>query len=444
MRRLAAVVPLIALGLALGACDKLFGKGDLKTKLPGERISVLAHERILNPDVSGKEADILLPAPALNEDWPQNGGFASHAMHHLQVAGVLKPAWRSGVGSGAGSETRIVSQPIVGEGKVFAMDAETRVTALDAKTGDKLWRVDLTPKAERDDHIGGGIAYEKGRVFATTGFADLVALDAKTGKEIWRRHLDGPMRAAPLARGGRVFAVTLENKTYAVAASDGRDLWTHTGIAEAASLLGSASPAEDQGVVVVPYTSGELVGLRVENGQVLWTDSLASARRTDELSALSHIRGRPAIDRGLVIALSHGESMIAVDLKSGRRIWEKRIGGMESPWVAGDFVYLISTDGEMVCVGRKDGRIHWVTPLPRYRDAGDAEDKKNPILWAGPILVSDRLIVVGSHGGALAVSPYSGQILGAQELPDATKVAPVVAMGTVYFLTDNADIVAYR
>lgn len=443
MRSIAVLASFAILALAVSGCSKWWG-GDDKAKLPGERISVLAHERTLNPDPGTKGAEILLPPPLPNEDWPQAGGFANHAMHHIKVGAVLKEAWKSSVGTSANDSRRIVAQPVVAEGKIFAMDSETRITAIDAKTGDRLWRRDVTPDDEDDDHVGGGLAYEKGRVFVTTGFADVIALDAKTGKILWRRHLDGPMRAAPLARGGRVFAVTLENKLYALAASDGRDLWNYSGIAETASLLGGASPAEDQGIVVAPFTSGELVALRVEGGQTLWTDSLASVRRTDELSNLSQIRGRPVVDRGMVFALSHGESMVAVDLRTGRRIWEKRIGGIESPWVAGDFVYVVTLDGELVCLGRKDGAIYWVAALPRYRDASDAEDKDNPILWAGPILVSDRLIVVGSHGGALAVSPYSGDILGRQPLPDATTVPPVVAMGTVYFQTDNADVVAYR
>ncbi|MEO5337378.1 MAG: PQQ-binding-like beta-propeller repeat protein [Magnetospirillum sp. WYHS-4] len=441
MRRIVPLISLVA--LAVAGCD-WFKDTDKKAKLPGERISVLAHERTLNPDQGTQGVEIMLPAPSPNDSWPLAGGFANHAMHHIQVGDSLRQAWKSSVGTKANDEMRIVAPPIVAEGKVFALDSETRVTALDAKTGDRLWRVDLTPRSESDDHIGGGIGYEKGRIVATTGFADVVALDAKTGKEIWRRHLDGPMRAAPLVRGGRVFAVTVENKTYALAAANGRDLWTHTGIAETASLLGGASPAEDQGVIVVPYSSGELVAMRVETGQVLWSESLASVRRTDELSTLSHIRGRPVIDRGLVFAMSHGETMVAVDLRSGRRVWEKRVGGMESPWIAGEYLFVLTLDGEVVCMARKDGSIHWVASLPRYRDASDAQDKENPLLWAGPVLVSDRLIVVGSHGGALALSPYTGELLGRQPLPDETTVPPVVAEGTVYFQTDNADIVAYR
>jgi outer membrane protein assembly factor BamB len=59
-------------------------------------------------------------------------------------------------------------------------------------------------------------------------------------------------------------------------------------------------------------------------------------------------------------------------------------------------------------------------------------------------LASDRLLVAGSNGEALAVSPYTGKVLGKESLPDGVSVAPIVANRTVYFLSDNADLSAYR
>ena len=98
-------------------------------------------------------------------------------------------------------------------------------------------------------------------------------------------------------------------------------------------------------------------------------------------------------------------------------------------------------ESEIVCISRADGRIHWVRGLPRFEDPEDQED---PITWTGPLLTSDRLVVAGSNGEALAVSPYSGRVLGVEEMPDGVTVAPVVAGGSVYFLADDAELVAYR
>ena len=426
--------------LFLAGCDIWFGLEDAPP-LPGERLSVLSHQNTLVPDPELADAEILLPAPFANPDWPQPGGYANHAMHHVEVGAALATLWREDIGEGADDTERLVGSPVVADGRVFAMDAESRVSAHDAETGKRLWRKDLTPDEDDDGHIGGGLAFEAGRVFATTGFAQVVALNAGTGEELWRRTLDGPMRTAPTVRGGRVFAVTVVNKLYALRADTGETLWDHTGIEETASLLGGASPAVDEGIVIAPFTSGELVALSVESGRELWSDSLTAIRRTDVVSTLSHIRGRPIIDRGRVFAISHGGLMAAIDLRSGQRVWDKDLGGQESPWVAGDYLFVLTNNAELVCLSRDNGRVFWVRQLPRFEDE---EDQKDPITWTGPILASDRLIVAGSHGEALAVSPYTGRVIGRQELPDSVSVSPVVAAGTLYLLANDATLVALR
>jgi hypothetical protein len=56
--------------------------------------------------------------------------------------------------------------------------------------------------------------------------------------------------------------------------------------------------------------------------------------------------------------------------------------------------------------------VKWVTPLTQYQD----EKRHKPILWAGPVLASDRLLVGGSTGELLALSPYTGEIIGKLDL----------------------------
>lgn len=427
--------------LLLGACGADIFGGAEKPPLPGDRISVLLHERSLSPDPELAGAEIILPRPTVNASWPQAGGYANHAMHHIDVADVLTLAWQSSAGEGSDDEERLNSAPIVAGGRVYTIDSQTMVRAFDADDGRELWSQNLTPDEEDDGHIAGGIAFENGRIIASTGFAEVIALDAGSGQVLWRRNVGSPMRAAPTVRGGRAFVVTVDNKLFALDATNGNVLWSHSGIREGVSLLGGGSPAVDSGIVVVPYSSGELVALKVENGRVLWTDVLAAVRRSNVVVTFSHIRGRPVIDRGRVFAVSYGGLLVSIDLRNGRRIWDKEIASLESPWVAGDFLYVLSTEGELICLSRKSGRIYWVQALPRYEDP---EDREGLIIWTGPILTKNRLIVAGSNGEALAVSPYTGRILGRQDLPDGVSIPPVAAAGSVYFLTDDAELTAYR
>jgi len=384
---------------------------------------------------------VRLPEPYLNNVWSQNGGSPNHAMYHLGLGDASEVLWRADVGDGSGDDRRILAQPLIAGDRVYAMDSRSIVSAFDLERGREIWRVDLESEDEDDGYFGGGIAFEQGRIFVSTGFAMVFALDADDGEILWSRNLPAPIRAPPTVNGGRVFAVTIDNELFALSAEDGERLWNHSGIQEAALLLGGASPAVAGSTVVVPYSSGEIFSLLVENGRVLWSDGLSAVNRVDPIADLPHIRGEPVIDRGLVLAVSHSGRMVAIDLRRGARAWDLDLGGVQMPWVAGDFIYLVTSDAQVVCLMRRDGRVRWVRPLPRFEDP---EDKDVPIQWYGPVLAGDRLIIAGSHRMALSISPYTGEELGFIDLPGKPAVSPVVAGETLFFLTEDASLIAMR
>ena len=102
---------------------------------------------------------------------------------------------------------------------------------------------------------------------------------------------------------------------------------------------------------------------------------------------------------------------------------------------------MLTTDQQLLCLTRQDGKVRWVSQLPKYADPANPTQ---PILWHGPVLASNRLILTSTNSTALAVSPYMGKFLGEIALPSPTHLPPVVAKGTLYILSDNADLIALR
>ena len=181
--------------------------------------------------------------------------------------------------------------------------------------------------------------------------------------------------------------------------------------------------------------------MRADSGSVVWTDTLATAVRSGSLADFAAIRGLPAIGDGRVYAMSLGGLTVAIDLPTGRRLWEREAAGEDSPWATGSWLFIISLEQKMAALNRDDGRVSWVAQLPRWKNPEKEED---PITWYGPLLVSDRLVVAGTNHEALAVSPYTGEILGRQELSGAASLGPIVADGTVFVVTDDGRLLALR
>ena len=406
--------------------------------LPGVRVSALVLDQKLEPDASIANVPVALPRPFANPAWPVAGGVPSHAMQHLDGSEELKISWRVRAGAGSSSTLRLLAPPVVADGKIFIIDADAQVSAFDAATGRTLWRASARSEDGGDPAHCGGVAYSDGRVFAGTGFAQVVSFDAASGKERWRQQVAGPVRSPPTAALGRVLVVTVDNACTALDAEDGSKQWNHSGIPEVAGLLGGASPAIDSGAAIVAYSSGEIFALRLENGRVIWSDALVQIRRSDQVAGLSDVRGSPVIDRGMVIAAGNSGRSVGIDLRSGARIWDTDVGSINTPWVAGDYVFILSTEAELVCLTRKEGRVRWISSLGRWKDE---EKKRDPLYWSGPVLVKDRLLVVGGHGEMVAISPYSGQFLGRLSLPSGISLSPIVADRAVFALTDSADLI---
>src|SRR5215468_5935364 len=122
MRSVHLTAVLLAATFSLAACDTFFGE-DKGPPLPGERISVLRLNRTLAPDPALSDLRVRLPEPYTNAEWPQPGGYSTHAMQHLAAAESLNKAWSSSVGQGAGDDRFILAQPVVAGGRIYAMDA---------------------------------------------------------------------------------------------------------------------------------------------------------------------------------------------------------------------------------------------------------------------------------------------------------------------------------
>jgi len=433
--------------LLLAGCDTVsnfFSQADKKTKIPGERISVQAFDSQLDPDPQLAQTPVQLPKPWVNTDWPQPGGYPGHAMQHLALGDTLREVWSADIGTPGDDETKILGQPVLADGRIFTKDATSRVSAFDANTGRRLWRIDFTPKGETEGALGGGLAYADGRLIVATAYGDVLAVQPNTGLIYWHVALKLPVRGAPAVDGGRAFAITQDNQLFALEAETGRQLWTYAGLVEAAGLLGAAAPAVEGSTVIAPFSSGEVVALRAESGTVGWSEQLVrTAGRVNAMGALNDINALPVIDRGRVYAVSQSGRFVAIDQRTGERLWERAIASVQTPWVAGDFIYTITVDAEIICLSRRDGKVKWIRQLQRYKDP-TAPVRKGLITWYGPVLAGDRLIVASTDERAYALSPYNGDLISSIKLSGPAAVAPVVAGQTVYLLTENARLSAFR
>ena len=196
-----------------------------------------------------------------------------------------------------------------------------------------------------------------------------------------------------------------------------------------------------QGTVVAGFSSGELNAYRYENGRAVWQDTLSRTSISTAVSSLSDIDADPVIDQGRVYAVGQGGRMVALELVSGTRQWELNISGISTPWVAGDWIFVVTDEAKLLCIARASGKVRWVHQLQRFH-----KDKKkgNVVGWTGPVLAGDRLILASTDGALANISAATGEALSEGKAGSPVYVSPIVANETLYILGNDGHVTAWK
>ena len=432
---------LVTAAIAASGCS-VINKSKPKTPVLGERTPVLTSELGVEVDPATAALPMNLPAAVANSEWAQSGGNAQKSMGHLALGSALGQAWAVSIGSGSTTSARLGSAPVVSGGKVFTIDTNSTVRAFDAATGATVWQTRFgVDKGNESSLYGGGVAVDGGRVYATNGLGHAVALDVTNGGIVWDVRPGGSLRGAPTVALGSVYVMSQDNQLYSLKAADGSTDWSVSASLEIAGVFGTASPAVSSGTVVAGFSSGELNAYRYENARPLWQDALSRTTINTSVATLSDIDADPVIDGGQVFAIGQGGRMVALELNTGQRMWELNIAGISTPWVAGDWVFVVTDDAKLIAVARTTGKIRWITQLRHFQKE---KAKKGQINYSGPVLAGNRLIVAGSTGALINVDPATGAVQSQTSIGADISLPPVVANQTLYVLDDSGRLRAFR
>lgn len=417
------------------------GMAEEKPKLAGERKVALPESNQIKTDEALRNTQPVLPEAVSNSSWQQHSGEFAADTGNI-AGGKFENKSSAKIGGGNDFSHSLLPRPVVSGGEVFAMDAAGIISAHDAADINNIrWKSEVVADEDEDEVIGGGLAVDGGVLYATTGQGNIAALSAADGKKLWQKNIGTPLRSSPRVADGKVIVVAIDSHTYALSAKTGDVLWDHRGIDEISSVMNSVSPTIKGQDVLLPYTSGELFALSLDNGKELWSDNLLQNKYNQITSVFTGIGGDPVIDGNVAFVTSSGGITVAVDTASGKRIWQQQIASINTPWLAGDELFILTTDNTLIDVVKYTGKIRWQAQLASYEDT---DRKRDPISWRGPVLVGGNLVVVGSNGQMVFVSASDRKITETRSIPDGILTAPVVVGGKIYLVRQDATLYSFQ
>ena len=207
----------------------------------GLLISLVAPVRGADPEINQ-----LLQSPVVR-NWVTNGGNLTNqrysTLKQIDTTNVkqLKGAWMTRLKrSGFGTKYSAEATPLVKDGVMYMVTGNDDVFALNAKTGEILWRrwssIDPKISVVCCGWLSRGLAMGEGMLFVGQLDANVVALDIKTGREVWKTAIEDwrngySITSAPLYYEGIVYSgisggeLGIRGRLTALDAKTGRILW---------------------------------------------------------------------------------------------------------------------------------------------------------------------------------------------------------------------------
>ena len=149
------------------------------------------------------------------------------------------------------TEGEIWSMPTLQNGKVIFASLDGNLYAIDASTGQEVWRFTGTRSLASTPVIAGDLVLVGG--FDTK----LHAVDINTGEQRWEFEAENWVWSSPVIEDDRLYFGDFDGNVYAVSLSDGSEVWSSN--LTDSPIVGS--PALAGGVLVVAGQDGTIFGL---------------------------------------------------------------------------------------------------------------------------------------------------------------------------------------
>ncbi|RYY76109.1 MAG: outer membrane protein assembly factor BamB [Gammaproteobacteria bacterium] len=366
-------------------------------------------------------------------------------LESFKATAKLKEVWSRGVGNGQGVGLTQLTPVIDGE-KIYTVDHEGIVTALNNKSGKKLWSKKVTKNftgltgsvvyafKEKDLNPGitGGIGYADGHLYIGNYAGELIALSATDGKEMWRKQLKGEISSVPQSNGQVVAVQTMNGKLFVVDAKTGEDKWFFENPPPVLTLRGSAAPLVTDNAIYAGFANGRLMAFNPANGLILWEQRMASPKGRSELDRMVDIHASPLLKDGILFVGTYQGRIAAAARGTGASVWGIDGSTSENLSASDDKLFVSQSDGKVTALSLTSGEQIWQNDKLLRRRLG------------GPQVFGDYVAVVDYKGYMHVLNQSNGEFAARDRVDRSGVRAPMLTDGKILYVYGNGgDLMAF-
>ncbi len=360
--------------------------------------------------------------------WFSDDDFDPREPVELQKIGEqvkLKSRWSRGVGDGQGDGLYKIN-PILVNDSIYVASSEGKLASVDAGTGRVRWKSNL------DLALSGGVGHHRDSIFVGASEGLVVRLSADSGEEIWRAVVSGEVLSAPQGDGRYVVAQTYDGKLMGFDHETGETRWTYTSDVPVLTLRGTGTPMILGENAIAGFADGKVVAVNLRSGNVAWESRVAIPQGRSEIERIVDIDGSMALQGNELYVASYQGRLVAIDTRSGRRLWQRNVSSVSGVGVGFGNVYVVDDDGTVSAFLRNGQGVRW-----QNIDLGFRELSR-------PTPVNSYVATVDFEGYLHLLSQVDGEIVGRTKVDSKGARADMIARGNRLFVyTNDGALKAY-
>jgi outer membrane protein assembly factor BamB len=334
--------------------------------------------------------------------------------------------WSTNIGDGMGKQGLSMG-PRYSSGALFAADYKGRLIAVDADTGRRNWEL------KTDQSFSGGPGLDESQIYMGTIDGRVIAYERNGGAELWNAQVSSEVLTPPESEDGVVVVRCIDGRVFGLDAVSGRRMWIYDHSVPLLTLRGNADLLVRGGIVFVGYDDGSVVSLKLEDGSVVWNQTIVSPEGRTELERLADVGTQMVIVASDLIVSSYKNRVVSLAADSGRLLWFKEISSATGVQVDRTNLAVSESSGDLWMLDRRNGSTLW--KLDQMSNRG----LTRPAFYGNFVVVGDKegyLHWLDTEIGSFVARQRAGR--------KGFAAAPLSVGTTLYVLTHGGDLIAYR
>jgi len=333
-----------------------------------------------------------------------------------------KQLWQTQANASSKNEN-IKLIPALANNTIFTVSPQGTLTAINKETGKIIWQADTKQS------ITSGVTTNNSLIFIGTKQGYLLALNQNNGELVWKKNIASEILAPAAANNEVALVKSIDGNLTALSTKDGHQLWHFQEKSPDLILRGGSSPQIKNDSVFAGFENGTLVRLDLKSGKQIWQENIAEPKGIFSVQRMIDIDANPAVTDTRVFVVTWQGQLAALNISNGNIIWSTNASSIAGLAHDKDRIYLADQQGNIRAYNANDGKLIW---------------QQNQLIarnLSSPAIIKNNLLVGDAEGWLHWINKETGQFVARSKASDsAIESAPLIENNIAYISTKNGQI----